>query len=288
MKKVLFLLIVLCSVSVKSQSLGQERSARLKKSVVRILMDTIPLGTGFFASKGGWIVTCEHVIRPALIKVSDSSKNGTLFRIRPLYAQFENGEKVELGVMTHLIGKGYYQALKYDVFLVKPLTTPKTKFEVLKFGKWDDLKDGDAIYSSGFPFGIGLNFNSIGLASTKYVDKRSLQRNGKIVEKYSRNSVLLDLTINKGNSGGPLIKMGETWEDDLVVGVVSFNVAPEVKEIERHLTYYDSIDKTLPKELKNEVNPINSLELLFNLFWKNSLGISGAYSIDHLRSILPQ
>jgi hypothetical protein len=51
MKKIIYLFLILIPYLTFSQSLGKERVERLNKSVVRILIDTIPSGTGFFVNK---------------------------------------------------------------------------------------------------------------------------------------------------------------------------------------------------------------------------------------------
>src|ERR1043165_8452245 len=80
-----------------SQSLTKERIDKLKKSVVKISVEgTKSGGTGFFFSTGGDVLTCWHVIEPALIKDS----RGNLIDIRKITMQLSDGQIKELGIPT--------------------------------------------------------------------------------------------------------------------------------------------------------------------------------------------
>lgn len=124
-----------------SQSLGKNRVDQLKKSVVRILIDDQAVGTGFFVREDGWILTCYHVIAPA-ITVKKNGDNTITYSFKNTYAQFDNGEKVKLGYSIFNLEKKFLESLQYDFFFLKTETEPKTKFIPLKLGKYSDLDLG--------------------------------------------------------------------------------------------------------------------------------------------------
>ena len=70
-----------------SQSLSPERVAKIKSATVRVIVEGgISIGTGFFINDKGLIITCWHVVLPAL-------QNG-----KRTYIQFNNNETVEVGI----------------------------------------------------------------------------------------------------------------------------------------------------------------------------------------------
>ncbi|HYQ58458.1 MAG TPA: serine protease, partial [Draconibacterium sp.] len=167
MKNILLLFFALIPMLSNSQSLGADRIENINKSVVRILIDSVPSGTGFFVHKDGWVATCHHVIESAYIR--DSLTNG-LVGLKKIQIEFQNGEIVETGIMTYLLNDGYKNSFSYDYSLLKVQTEPKTNYRVLKIGKWSDVNDGDEIYSCGYPLGIKQRFISKGILSTKWSD----------------------------------------------------------------------------------------------------------------------
>lgn len=280
MKKIIFSFLILIPYITFSQSLGKERIERLNKSVVRILIDTIPSGTGFFVNKDGWITTCEHVIKPAYIR--DSLTN-TITGLKKIYAEFQNGEKVEINLLTYLLQDGYKNCVLYDYSLLKVKTTPKTQFESLKIGTWEDINEGDLVYSCGYPLGIKQRFISQGVFSTKWNDSVNWYINNKVVDTVTRNLAWLDLTLNKGNSGGAIIKLGETPEDDKVIGIASFILNPYANTSEQIANYLPKrgVDMSSDGISQNQL-----MQILFEAISKNSIGVSGCISIDYVSKLL--
>ncbi len=131
------------------------------------------LGSGFFISKSGYILTNNHVIESATdIKVKTLSGN-------------EYKAKV--------VGKDP----KIDVALIK--INPKEGDSVvpLPLGRSSDLKVGEWVIAIGNPFGLSETV-TVGIVSAK----------GRVIGlgPYD-NFIQTDAAINPGNSGGPLINM---------------------------------------------------------------------------------
>ncbi|MEQ8418819.1 MAG: serine protease [Arenibacter algicola] len=280
MVKFQLILIFLYSLHCSAQSLGSDRIIKLNKSVVRVLIENSPSGTGFFITKDGWVLTCNHVMQPAFIRDSVTNQ---IKGLKKMYIEFQTGEKVEVGIMTKLLNEGYANSYAYDYILLKPFVTPETQFDFLRLGKWSDVNDGDEVYSCGYPRGIKQRFISKGLLSTKWTDTIALVNNERVLTKLARDGAWVDLTLNPGNSGGPVIKLGKTADEDRVIGIASFILNPEGNTSSELSKLYLNSVGTLPP---NTINENKAFGLLFDAISKNSLGVSGAISIDYLSVIL--
>ena len=135
------------------------------------------LGSGFFISADGYIVTNHHVITA------------------------ENGGKVEEITVTTADGTDYPATVVGDD-AQSDLAVLKIKgnkaFPFVKFGDSRTARVGDWVIAIGDPFGLGTSVSS-GIVSAVY---RSTQIGGA----YDRY-IQTDAAINRGNSGGPLFDM---------------------------------------------------------------------------------
>jgi len=283
MKIILLALLLSTPFYCLSQSLGKERIERLNKSIVRILIEDKASGSGFVVTEDGWIATCFHVIEPAMVRDS----LGKFIRFKSLYAEFKNGEKAQLSLARALVLKGIEsdKAVAYDYMLLKLPENLTTEINVLKLGNWADINEGDVIYSAGYPLGIKDRIISKGLFSTKWVDTVNVNSisTGKLIDRYSRNVAWIDITLNRGNSGGPIIMLSESPEQDVVVGLSTFILNPYGNIAEKVSAYYRQ-----RYEQKNGtlIDHDKQMEILFDAISENSIGVSGTVSIDYLSSIL--
>ena len=282
MKNILLLFFALIPVLCNSQSLGYDRIEGLNKSIVRVLIDSIPSGTGFFVHNDGWVATCHHVIEPAYIR--DSLTN-QIIGLKNIQIEFQNGEIVEMGIMTYLLNDGYKKSFSYDYSLLKVQSKPKTIYKALKIGKWSDVIDGDEIYSCGYPLGIKQRFISKGILSTKWTDSIPLFKDTVLFEKVYRDVAWLDLTMNKGNSGGAIIKIGKTPEEDTVIGIATFILNPFAKDAGALASYLLSDNRKFDMIMGGiSSNKINAMYA--NAIANNSIGVSGCISIGYVAEIL--
>ncbi|MEM1339860.1 MAG: serine protease [Bacteroidota bacterium] len=282
MNKFLLVLVFFWTILLNSQYLEPRRVAKLKASVVRVMYKNIPIGSGFFISKDGFVVTCNHVIKPFLKRVPKPS-NLNLYFLDNVFIQLSSGEKLEVGGLEYLLDKGYEDSFKNDYFILKTKELPPNSVEALKLGSWSDVKEGDVVYASGHPFGIEHNSMSTGIISSKFADKRWYKLPLKDTIRHRRESAFIDVTINRGNSGGPLIKKGRKPKHDRVIGIVSFMATPLSPELKQLKVLYQSESKKLPK---NQVSNIKTIGLILKELENNSFGIGGAISIDYLSAIL--
>lgn len=133
------------------------------------------LGSGFFISPDGYIVTNNHVVADA------SSITVTL----------DNGKGKEESVKAELIGADE----ETDLALLK--ISVKRPLPYLEFGNSDALRVGEWVLAIGNPFGLDHTVTA-GILSAKGRDIKSGPFD---------NFLQTDASINPGNSGGPLLNM---------------------------------------------------------------------------------
>lgn len=283
--KILLLLIFLLfsSFYLLSQSLTKDRINKLKHSVVKISIEgSTSTGTGFFISSNGDVLTCWHVIEDALIKDSI----GNLVNVKKIYMDIYDGQRKELQIPSVFFNGLNMNAVSNDFCLLSPpLNSFNIKVSFLKIGNFDNIQEGDEVYTSGYPLGLPYQFISRGTLSTKYIDSTLIyQRKGFPDIKIKKSVALLDLTINKGNSGGPIVRLGKHTEDDEVIGIADFLINPFGKNAER-LNEEMNMDK-MNYKLPSGVSLTDAMKLFSNAIIYSSNGISGCVSINHFLQVL--
>ena len=151
-----------------------------------------------------------ELYRPAIIQIATQSSTGTGFYVKEFDLIVTNDHVVAEHAEVTIAGKAFDKALsrvwytdrKHDLAF---LEVPKNiELPDLRLGKYEEMKDGDAVVAIGHPY--GLNYT----ATQGVISKVDRIREGL---KY----IQIDAAINPGNSGGPLVNMkGE------IIGVNSF------------------------------------------------------------------
>jgi len=130
------------------------------------------MGSGFFISADGYILTNNHVVKDAIkIKITDINKK-------------------------EYIAKKIGTDPKTDLALLK---IKGNNFPFLQLGDSDDLEVGEWVLAIGNPLGQDLSVTS-GIVSAKGRELEGLEVD-------YQNFIQTDAAINQGNSGGPLINM---------------------------------------------------------------------------------
>jgi S1-C subfamily serine protease len=191
----------------------EDRVERVKKSCVRILVSGKPNGTGFVIGKHGLVATCFHVVE------HDSDLGNGM--VRPGYEQdieveFSNKRRLH-GTVAQFCLDNVVEAYYKDYCILKLDTNG---LEPLKLGALDEVREGAVVYTCGYPYGIEQQVVGVGILSTKWQDTRA--RNPRA----TRDVAWLDIAINAGNSGGPLLLAAKDSREDVVVGVTTFNLNP--------------------------------------------------------------
>ena len=135
------------------------------------------LGSGFFISADGYVVTNNHVVAP--------SNRAT---IEEITVTLPDGNEYE----AELVGTD----ADSDLAVLK--VTRREPFPFVKFGDSAQARPGDWVVAIGNPFGLGGTVTS-GIVS-------AIQRNTGQGGAYDRY-IQTDASINRGNSGGPLFDM---------------------------------------------------------------------------------
>lgn len=262
------------------QSLGKERITMLRESVVRILIEGTAVGTGFFISEKGWVATCYHVIAPALKYDSAGVK------ISKIEIETYSGEKVEAGIFVPILQhEGRFNAFVHDYALIAPKQKLKSPARFLIPGTTADFEEGDEVYTAGYPLGIKEQFVSKGIISTIWDNKVTLKAPGLPDTTVTSKAAYLDMTLNKGNSGGPIIKMGAFPEDDRVIGIATFILNPYANLSEQLLQIYNNQQGVF---LVNGFNQNEGTKVALQAIANNSIGVSGMYFIDYVKALIPK
>lgn len=281
MKSILTIILTL-PLFAYSQSLSYDRVTKIKYSTVRVVVnDGESVGSGFFINKDGDVVTCWHVINNVQIKGSQR-----------IYIEFINGDTISM------LPK--YSPTKtnvaYDFFIISPYKKIEKNIAFYKLGKFKTLKEGEAVYTCGYTLGYKQQFITSGIVSTKLQDQYFVTNDTtKKTDTIFRDIALLDLTTNKGNSGGAIIKIGKSINEDEIVAIQSFIINPMADAIKSIDSFVDKNNNTqfvsnFSTDSLGRVISGNDINYITSVFAKAlsfiSIGITGSYSIDYLSALL--
>ena len=148
--------------------------------------------------------------QPAIIQIATQSGTGTGFYIKEYDLIITNDHVVGDNAEVTIAGKNFEKTLsrvwytdrKHDLAFLQ--TPPGVELPDIKLGRYETLRDGDAVLAIGHPY--GLNYT----ATQGVISKVDRIREG-------LKFIQIDAAINPGNSGGPLVNSKAE-----VVGVNSF------------------------------------------------------------------
>ncbi|WP_296860559.1 trypsin-like peptidase domain-containing protein [Treponema sp.] len=151
------------------------------------------IGSGFFISKNGYIVTNHHVIADLVDKKSEGFSR--LF--------IKLAEDSDTRIPAKVIG---YDP-EIDLALIK---TEVDAPYVFNLGSSEDLDVGDKIFAIGSPVGLERTLTSGIVSATD----RKLFTLGSVMQ--------IDAAVNQGNSGGPCIDSKGNVQSGVVVGALQY------------------------------------------------------------------
>jgi serine protease Do len=283
--KIMKNLVIIILVSISSLLNAQIESKfveELKNSTVQILIDGNPVGTGFFVSEIGQIITNFHVIA-SLRK--DSTTGAILNKLEILTRE---KKRYNVHLYTYYIKEGLKESQLYDYCLLQAVGTKDSlKFPFLKLGNYNDLIEGQEIITCGYPLGIEEQFVSKGMISTKWKRRQDYwelkpETGEKIItDSIYQDVAYLDMTTNKGNSGGAIVMINERQEL-LVIGIASFIITPNGKQSEKLLEKIKYL-KSIKMQFSVGIDVFDELYNLALATSQNSVGISGLISIEHFK-----
>jgi serine protease Do len=172
------------------------------------------LGTGFFLSDDGFILTNNHIAESA-VKVTVTTLQGEAYTAKVAGTD----SRTDLALLK-IEGKG---------------------FPFVQFGDSGALKVGEWVLAIGNPFGLEHTVTA-GIVSAK---GRQLGLGGNVPD--YQDFIQTDAAINRGNSGGPLVNMrGE------VVGITSNILAPAEGNIGLGFAIPSNIARNVVTQLKEK------------------------------------
>ncbi len=140
------------------------------------------LGSGFFISADGYVVTNNHVVAPP------TDGRGARGTVEEITVTLPDGTEYD----AELVGTDPQS----DLAVLK--VNRREDFPFVRFGDSSQARAGDWVMAIGNPFGLGGTVTS-GIVS-------AIQRNTGQGGAYDRY-IQTDASINRGNSGGPLFDM---------------------------------------------------------------------------------
>jgi len=203
----------------QSRSAMQQRVQGVKESTVRILVNGIPSGTGF-AVAPNLVATNFHVVQQ--LSPAPNGQTQVTYAAR-IEVQLHDGRVLPGMPHPSVSGHGLQTALGRDVAL---LSVPVNDLRPLKLGHFVDVSEGDSVYLAGYPFGIQQVVVATGTVSTKWKAPGYLGQGGE------RDVAWLDITMNRGNSGGPVLLLSADPSKDTVIGIANFNLNPFAQNAE--------------------------------------------------------
>lgn len=169
------------------------------------------LGSGFFISKDGYIVTNHHVISDMVNKKYEGYAR--------LYIKLADDPDTRIPAKVI----GYDSTL--DIALIK---TEVDAPYVFALGSSSDLSVGDKVYAIGSPLGLERTLTSGIISSTD----RQLFSAGTVFQ--------IDAAVNSGNSGGPLVDENGRVQAIVFAGVANYqglNFAIPVEYLKNELPF---------------------------------------------------
>lgn len=271
MKRMNFYIILIVLVSLTFSNLNAQDSLvntfkTIKGKVVQLICyDIDKNGTGFVIDRDGYLLTANHVVANYVIE------NNRLIDIvysDSIYAIFNQRDTLRLDLLISRNWKTDRDPWLFDFAILK---IDNKIFEPLQIGKYDDVDTGDEIIFSGFPLSSQHLTNHTGIISAKYVKKGIF---GKIDQKVYQ----IDGSINKGNSGGPLISL----VDQKVIGIISTReggISNELDAIKKQIQYWKKRGVSVTTFGVDQSAAI--LDLINTLDIYISVGIGHAVSIEY-------
>ncbi len=178
-----------------------DRVERALQNVVRIVAklddDSASCGTGFLV-EGGYVVTNYHVVRGGEQCVAaefDSSVDDKPYQLRLIAV----AKGLDLAVLRFVGNK--------DKQLCEREESGKAAYFSLRT---KDIKRGESVYTIGSPLGLGLSVSKGVVSNPALRDRFNSGKDWDYV-------VQTDISINHGNSGGPLLDA-----ENNVIGVLTF------------------------------------------------------------------
>ncbi len=196
-----FAIVAVCDLGA-SQTSYQEKIQKARPAVVEVLVSGARSGTGFCVSPDGYIITATHVVGAPAI-----TERGIVVNYQQgLSVRFEDGRTFPVQPVENPSPEAAF----HDISLLK--ADVKTS-HFLRFGLPGSIREGDEVYTMGFPFDVPAAVTYRGSVSARFPIPAGIL-NGNTIQ---NSTIHVQMPIAKGFSGAPLLSMS----DDTVIGVIT-------------------------------------------------------------------
>jgi len=197
----------------------RQRTHQVKEGTVRVLVNGNPAGTGFVVAEN-LVATAFHVVQQVTPAPGGQTQITYASNIE---IQLQDGRRLVASPHPSVAGQNLQAAVGKDIAL---LTVPVKDLRPLKLGHFADVSEGDSVYLAGYPLGVEQTIVAVGMLSTKW------KTPGYLGQGAARDVAWLDITMNKGNSGGPVLLLADDPSKDVVIGIANFNLNPFAQSAE--------------------------------------------------------
>jgi S1-C subfamily serine protease len=245
----------------------RQRVKTVKESTARILINGIPAGTGFAVARN-LVATNFHVVEHLSAAAGGQTQVAYAADIQ---VQLADGRILKATPHLSVLGNNLAAAIGRDVAL---LTVQANDLKPLKLGRFADIAEGDRLYLAGYPFGIEQIVAATGILSTKWRASAYLGQGG------PREVAWLDVTMNRGNSGGPVLLLADDPARDVVIGIANFSLNPFGQRAEE----FASVAANFPgNAVLIGVDFKKFSVLIGEALASQSHGVGGCVAIDYLQ-----
>ncbi|MEW6715792.1 MAG: serine protease [Nitrospirota bacterium] len=240
----------------------------------------VPLGSGFIATEDGLVITANHVVRKDGNEgiFIEKDKDGKVLKAEIKYrdeinCKLPNNKIYKLRVLSDKELLRENNAFDYDYAILKIIDMTDS-FNYLEMGDYSTMQVGDSLLFAGFPLYSPNLIIHNGMVSSKY-SSAAFGNNKKLEE-----IIQIDGSINKGNSGGPVldIKTGK------VVGIINtryVGITPKMDDLRKKIAAQGSLAKIV--EIYG-VSPMDAILELINIMDATmNVGIGQAVSINYIK-----
>ncbi len=241
--------------------------ATLTESTVRIWVEGAPSGSGFVVAPDGLVATNYHVVMARDHSQPEGEMPGVSAEIK---VEFKDGRILEAEALSCVEHSDLWLSRSKDFAVLK---VDAQGLQALPLGSLSDVPEGAPICLAGFPLGIDQPVVASGTLSTKWTTDAAFNHSG------TREVAWLDVTLNRGNSGGPVVALGVGEHEDCVVGIATFQLNPFAGRAER------LADAVRPTGTDLVVPGFSMKELALltgEALSHNSLGVGGCVSVGYL------
>lgn len=245
----------------------RQRVQRVKDSTARILINGIPPGTGFAVARN-LVATNFHVVQQLSAGPGGQTQVAYATGIQ---VQTADGRVLQAAPHPSVMGGNLATAIGKDVAL---LTVRANDLKPLTLARFADVAEGDRVYLAGYPFGIAQVVVAAGILSTKWSAPGYLGQGG------ARDVAWLDVTMNRGNSGGPVVLLAGDPTKDAVIGIANFSLNPFGQRAEE----FASVAANFPgNAILIGVDFKKFSVLIGEALTSQSHGVGGCVAIDYLQ-----